>query len=81
MAERTAAFNGSLESESVQGISDATSRVKASVEQFVEDFDLQGIAKRIESFGRENPVGLALTALTLGLAVGVLIKSPKRLSF
>jgi hypothetical protein len=80
MAERTDALKSNRNPDALDSISDATSKVKQSVEQFVEDFDLQSVARRVENFGRENPVGLALTALTVGLAVGLLVKSPRRMA-
>jgi hypothetical protein len=53
---------------------DAASRVKADIENLVEGFDLQTVTRRVEEFGRENPVGLALTAIALGVAVGLLMR-------
>ncbi len=71
---------GSKGSDRQDAISEATARVRENVEQFVEGFDLQAISKRIEDFGRENPMGLAISALTLGLAIGVLVRKPRQLS-
>lgn len=79
MAERTTAFQSELERENADRIAQASSEVHANVEQFIkkfdEEFDFPGIAKRIVDFGRENPIGLAVSALTLGFAVGALIRS------
>jgi hypothetical protein len=76
MAERSNPFRDTH----ADMMSDATSRVKADMEHLVEGFDVQTITQRIEEFGRENPVGLALTALTLGVAVGFLMKPKKTLN-
>jgi hypothetical protein len=59
----------------VEEVSEAAARVKEDVERIVQGFDLQVITKRIEEFGRDNPVGLALTALTLGVAAGMLMRN------
>jgi hypothetical protein len=58
----------------VEEVSEAAARVKEDVERLVQGFDLQVITKRVEEFGRDNPVGLALTALTLGVAAGILMR-------
>jgi len=80
MAERTNTFQNESQNGGLDIMADAATKVKEDVERLVEGFDLQAIAKRVEDFGRENPVGLALTALTLGVAVGVLMRNPRRLS-
>ena len=63
-------------------IHEATSRVKEDVERLVQGFDLQVIAKRVEDFGKENPMGLAFTALTLGIVAGLFMRgtAPRPLS-
>jgi hypothetical protein len=58
-------------------MTDATARVKEDVEHLIEGFDFGTISKRVEEFGRENPVGLAVTALTVGVAVGFLMRNKK----
>lgn len=84
-ADQTGAFqesSGSQQSKSDLGmtmISDAATRVKEDVEQLVQGFDLQAIAKRVEEFGRENPIALALTALTVGVTAGFLLRAPKKM--
>ncbi len=57
---------------------DPISRVKADVERLVQGFDFQTITQRVEEYGRENPIGLALGALTVGLAVGAFMRPPKK---
>lgn len=59
-------------------VSEAAARVKEDVERLVQGFDLKVITNRVEEFGRENPVGLALTALTLGVAAGILMRSSSK---
>ncbi len=76
-AERLDSIGGRSSEGSLDMISEAATRVKEDVEQFVEGFDLQVIAKRIEEFGRENPLALAVSALTLGVAAGVIMRGPK----
>ena len=80
MAERTNIFQSDATNSGIDIMADAATKVKEDVERLVEGFDLQAIAKRIEGFGRENPVGLALTALTLGVAVGILMRNQKNLT-
>ncbi len=79
MAERMNTFQNDSKSSRADMLSDATAQMQEDIEQLVEGFDLKAIAKRVEEFGRENPVGLALTALTLGVAVGILMHNPRRL--
>lgn len=50
------------------------SQVRSDIDQFVEGFDVKMLTKRVEEFGKDNPVGLALTALTIGVAAGILMK-------
>ena len=59
-------------------INDAASRVKADVEQLVEGFHLEILIKKVEDLGRANPMGLAVTALTLGVAAGILVSGSRR---
>ena len=57
-------------------ISRTFEEVKSEVDQLVESMDISGVAKKLETFGRERPVALALAALTFGIAAGFLIKNP-----
>jgi hypothetical protein len=59
-------------------MSDAASRVREDIENLVEGFDIPTMTRRVEEFGRENPIGLALTAMGLGVAVGMLMRGSKR---
>jgi len=77
MAERTT-FQSSSQSSEADMMADAASQVRKDVEHLIEGFDVQMIMNRVEEFGRDNPVGLALTALTLGVAVGFLMRGPKK---
>ena len=54
--------------------SQAASQVREDIERMVEGLDFQGVSKKVEELGRTNPVGLAMTALALGVAVGLLIR-------
>lgn len=54
--------------------SQAASQVREDIERMVEGFDFQGVSKKVEQLGRSNPVGLAMTALALGVAVGLLMR-------
>jgi len=77
MAERTQAFQNEFQDGEFDKIVETASQVKADIERFVEGFDLKAVVGRVEEFGRENPIGLALGALTLGLAAGFLMRTPK----
>ena len=66
-------FKGRSESSS-DAFSQATSQVREDIERIVEGFDFQGVSRRVEEFGKKNPVGLAMTALVLGMAVGLLMR-------
>ena len=59
-------------------LNEAASKVKADVERLVEGFHLEILIKKVEDFGRANPMGLAVTALTLGVAAGILVNTTKR---
>ena len=54
--------------------SQVASQVREDIERIVEGFDFQGVSRRVEEFGKKNPVGLAMTALVLGVAVGLLMR-------
>jgi hypothetical protein len=55
----------------------ASEQVREDMKRIVEGFDAQAISKRLEEFGRKNPVGLALTALAFGVAVGLIMRGSK----
>jgi hypothetical protein len=61
-----------------QPVYEALSRVQEDVSKLVEGFDLRSISNRLIEYGRENPVGLAFTAMTLGLAAGFLLKASRQ---
>ena len=79
MADQANSFETDSREEAEEMISEAAARVRADVERLVDGFDIESIVKKVDEFGRGNPVGLALTALTLGIAVGVLMKTPRRM--
>jgi hypothetical protein len=58
----------------------AATHVKDEVERLVEDFDIHAITKRVEEFGKENPVGFAMTALALGVVAGILMRVPRKMA-
>ena len=78
MVDQNSAFGTEFEREKTEKIKDATDQVKADIDQLIEGFDLRTITDRVEQFGRDNPIGLALSALTLGVAVGVLMQGSRR---
>ncbi len=49
-------------------------KVKRDVEEWVEGFNLQEISSKVQDFGRKNPIALALAALTVGVAAGILVR-------
>lgn len=77
MADRNNPFQNQSQNNGFDMMSDAAAKVREDIEHLVEGFDVQTIMNRVEEFGRENPVGLALTAVTLGVAVGFLMRSPR----
>jgi hypothetical protein len=81
MVEKTQSFQDSFQDKNQQfdKISEAASEVKADIEKFVEGFDMRALMSRVEEFGKQNPFGLALSALTLGLAAGLLMRGSKKL--
>ena len=80
MAERTQSFQDTFQDKNPQfeKISETASEVKADIERFVEGFDMKQLMSRVEEFGKQNPFGLALSALTLGLAAGLLMRGTKK---
>lgn len=59
----------------MRDVNEAASRVREDVEKFVEGFDFQAVSKKVEEFGRGNPMGLAVMALGLGVAAGFMMRS------
>jgi hypothetical protein len=47
---------------------------KADIDGLVDDLDLEQLGRRVQEFGRENPIALAAAALTLGVAAGFLMR-------
>jgi len=52
----------------------AIDEVKAEAEGLIEALDFQKMGQKVEDFGRKNPTALALAALTIGMAAGMMIK-------
>ena len=63
MTDQNNAFGIEFERVKEEKIKSATDQVRADIDQLIEGFDLRTITQRIQQFGRENPIGLALTAL------------------
>ncbi len=74
MAERIDPLREESKNPSFDSSRDPISQVKADIENLVENFDLRTVLKKVEDFGHANPVGLALTALTFGVTVGVMMR-------
>ncbi len=82
MNEKTEPFQDKFQPEfqdEFEKVAETASKVKEEIDQFMKEFDLNSVVHRVEEFGRENPIGLALSALTLGLAAGFLIRNSKHL--
>ena len=79
MAERTNPFQNESENSGFDPITDAASKMKADIEGLIEGFNMQAVVERVQEFGRANPLGLALTALTVGVAAGVLMRNARQL--
>ena len=75
MADRTGSFRDESQNGQHDFLSDAASKVKADIEGLIEGFNVQAVVDRVQEFGKVNPVGLALTALTVGIAAGVLMRN------
>jgi len=73
-------FQDQAGNESFEKVVKAATYVKDEVERLVDEFDIQAITRRVEDFGKENPVGFALTALALGVVTGILMRVPRNVS-
>ncbi len=56
-------------------VTQAFDQVRSQVDELVESLDIGGMSRKLESFGREKPVVLAIAALTVGLAAGLLMRN------
>lgn len=82
MAEQSSSpFSNESKKDSLNNVSDMLSQVRSDIDDFVEGFDVKAIAQRVEEFGKANPVGLALTALTIGVAAGILMRGKSSTPF
>lgn len=79
MAEPVNSFNRESSEGNHESMDEALSQIKSDISRLVDGFDIDLISEKIEEFGKANPVGLALTAMGVGLAVGVLMKQSRRL--
>lgn len=60
-----------------QEVTQAIDQVRTDVDELISGIDLQGMARRVEDFGRASPMGLAVVSLALGVAVGLFFKRSK----
>lgn len=70
MAENTIPFRSGKEDGS-----DVTDRVRSQINEMIDSLDFPELLRRVQTFGRENPVGLGFAALTIGLAAGMLMRN------
>jgi hypothetical protein len=70
MAERTTPFRNVKDGEGQNPID----RLKSEVDQLIGDVDFEAMSQKVKDFGRENPVALAVAALTVGVAAGILMR-------
>ena len=66
--------NGAAAGNSPDSSKDAVEQIRARVEGMIEGFNFQQLSRKVRAFGRENPMALALSALTLGIVAGVMMK-------
>jgi ElaB/YqjD/DUF883 family membrane-anchored ribosome-binding protein len=69
MADTTTPFRGAKAE-----ASQALNQVKSEMSQWVDALDFDRMGKQVQEFGREKPFALAIAALTVGFAAGLLIK-------
>lgn len=73
MADRTQNISDKLNAGQPDPMDPAT-LIREEVNQLIEGADLKNIFKNIEDFGRKNPMGLAIAALSIGAAAGILLR-------
>lgn len=61
-----------------QPATEAVTHLKNEIEKLVKDFNIQELAKNVEDYGKKNPVGLALTSLSIGIAAGLLFRNTSK---
>jgi hypothetical protein len=69
MAETTTPFRNIRED-----ASKAIDRVKVEADEFVDALDFPEMSRKVQEFGRQKPIALALAALTIGLAAGMMMR-------
>jgi hypothetical protein len=52
----------------------AADRIRSEVDELVNALDFRQMARKIQDFGRDKPVSLAIAALTVGIAAGLLMR-------
>ena len=73
-SKASARTNGAARSDSADGPKDAIELIRARFDRLVEDFNFQQLSQKVQDFGRQNPMALALSALTLGIVAGVMMR-------
>lgn len=53
---------------------EALDQLRSRAEELIDGVNFEDIGRRIQEFGRRNPTGLALAALGVGLAAGLLMR-------
>lgn len=69
MADTTTPFR-SAKSDAAQ----ALNQVKSEMSDWVDSIDFDQMGRRVQEFGREKPFALAIAALTVGFAAGILMR-------
>lgn len=49
-------------------------QIKADVDSLIDELDFSQVTRKVEDFGRQNPLALAFGALTVGLAAGLMMR-------
>lgn len=73
MTERTTPFRD-VKGDASQSLDSTIDSVRSEIDRLVGGLDLQQVTRKVQDFGRENPVALALAALTVGIAAGMLVR-------
>jgi len=69
MADNTTPFRNA-KSDATQ----ALNQVKSEMSDWVDTLDFDQMGKRVQEFGRDKPFALAIAALTVGFAAGILMR-------
>jgi hypothetical protein len=50
-------------------------QVRSQVDELVDSLDLPELTRKVQDFGRNKPITLAIAALTVGVAAGLLMRN------